>query len=563
MLISKYKENTCFRHIFWLTVVYFAAHWFLLIATGRWWDDWVYADKNWDYLLEVYMQSSLPLHAIINAGLWIFPDGFYRIITFVLFYGGAIFFYKILRKIDLFSEDACFWIASLYVVIPVNDARITWICYGYSLGLFMFWLAFYLGTLWKEYSGAKRILVRILSVYFLLISFDTESIMLMTVLILLYFYYRDLKDGWKWRTICINIKKMILAAVHHIDYLCAPIVWYFGSKLLFPGYGVYGGHSYIPWNGLVGIILNAPRNAYQTFRTILGTYMNLIKTPKVTKIVVLILIVYIVVLLLKKWKGIEYYKETCEKISKDLGLVILGMFIFFIGFFPYGIKRNAAVTNIYVEGRDSLLLGIGVAIILYYGIHIFLRSKINKVAVIILISVGVIHFNFVYLDWQESYYQQLQLQHAIVESDEIKDNNTFLVMYKGAMISSAFYQTNGNSWAATGEQTRYYISGTAELSGLIGMNEDTWMLNAYGMNEYDYRDKTIDGIIFVDYSDISRKTILREKVCELFNKEAFDLWIDEITNIKYVPLTEAESDTILQLYMDGQLNDPMIYEMYY
>ena len=154
-MIEKYKESTAVRQVFWLTIVYVLGHSFLLMATGRWWDDWVYADKNWDYLLEVFMQSSLPLHAFINAGLWILPDGFYRIITFFLFYVGGIFVFLILKKLEFITKEECFWIVALYYVIPINDARITWICYGYSLGLFVYWTSFYLSTIWKEKNTHK------------------------------------------------------------------------------------------------------------------------------------------------------------------------------------------------------------------------------------------------------------------------------------------------------------------------------------------------------------------------------------------------------------------------
>lgn len=562
-MITKYKENIYFRHIFCFTIVYFAAHWFLLVATGRWWDDWVYADKNWDYMLEVFTQSSIPFHAVINAGLWIFPDGFNRILTFIYFYIGAILFYCILRKVNLFSKEACFWITLLYIVIPINDARITWICYGYSLGLFLFWVAFYLGTLWKEYTGKKRIIIRTLSVFLLMVSFDTESIMLLTLIILFYFYYFELREDWKWKEIRDNIKKLVMAVIHHIDYLVAPIVWYVGSKILFPGYGIYGGHSYIYWDDLKEIIINSPRNAYATFKNIWNSYVNLLGNTKVAMIVVLILLIYIACASFRKLKVKSQSGELAESFLKVCGMTLLGIIVFYIGFFPYVVKRNAPIENIYTNGRDTLLLGIGTAVILYYGLRIFLRSKVRQAANIILISVGVFHFNFIYLDWQEAYYQQLQLQHAIAESDEIKNNDTFLIMYKGALLSPTYYQTNGNSWAATGEQTRYYMTTTDMLYGLIEMNEDTWSLNAYGMNEYDYGDKTIDGIIFVDYTDIGKRTLIRQKINELFDKDEFNEWIDDLTNVKYVSLTKEDSDNLLQLYVEGKLNDSVIYEMYY
>lgn len=563
-MLSKFKDDKRIRHIILLTFTYLAAQWFLLVVSGRWWDDWVYANKNWDYLFEVYRQSSLPLHAIINAGLWIFPDGFYTIITFFLFFAGSIVLYNLLGRIECFTEDAQLWITLLYIVIPINDARITWICYGYSLGLFLFWLSFYFAVIWKQAQGKKRVIFRVLSVFLLLVSFDTESIMMLTVLILLYFYYEDLRVDFYCKEVLVNLKKLAKSVIIHIDYLMAPILWNILDKTLFPGYGpLYDGHSDIAWDSLPSIIMNSPRNAWDTLKNIFDSYVNLLKN---SRIVLYFMVVIIVICAIKT--VIDYHKtkgkdESHRFFMKDAIMLILGLGIFFLGFFPYAVKRNSAIWNIYTSGRDSLLLGAGTAILLYYGLSVFFRHRVAKIIMISLVCLGIIHFNYIYLDWQESYYQQVQLQHEIAQNDDIKNNNTFLTMHRGALISSAFYQTNGNSWAATGEETRFYMSGTADLPKLISMTKDSMYLQAWGMKEYECGEKVIDGILFVDYTDIGRKTVLKQKLNEVFDKPSFNKWIDDIKNIKYVALPRKESDNILKLYNSGELTDQMIYDMYY
>lgn len=562
-MIKKLNEGKRIKNYISLTIVYLVSQWFLLVASGRWWDDWVYANKNWDYLFEVFLQSSLPLHAFINAGLWLFPDGFNRILTFFLFYGGSIILYEILGKIECFKGDAKLWITLLYIVIPINDARITWICFGYSLGLFMYWLAFYFAVISREKQGAKGIVYHVLSLIFLLISFDTESIMMLTVLILLYFYYEDLRVDFHWNEVLLNIKKMCRSIIMHIDYLIAPVAWYILDKVLFPGYGIYGGHSYISWDTLPSVILNTPKNAAITFNGIISSYLSLIKESWIAQYSIVIIVgLYVLKMIIDYRKG-RKRTEKDNAYVKYIIMIILGAGIFFLGFFPYAVKHNSAIDNIYVRGRDSLLLGIGTAIVMYYVIKLCLKEHIAKIIMISLICLGIIHFNYIYLDWQECYYQQVQLQHEIKQNEEIRSNDTFLIMYDGDIICSNYYQTNGNSWAATGEETRYYMPGTHALSGLIEMTDDTWSLNAYGMSDYDYGEKVIDGIIFVDYADIGRKTILKQKLNELFHKADFDDWIDEIKNIKFVKITREESDTILNLYKNKELRNKTIYDMYY
>lgn len=563
-LITYIRDYPEIQHILWITLVYFAAHWFLLVATGRWWDDWVYADKNWEYLFEVSKQSSLPSVAILDAGLWLFPDGFYRIFVFIVFYVGAVFFYKILNTVDLFTKKGCLWITLLYIIMPVNDARITWICWPYSFGLFAYWIAFYLSTIWIKKRGKKRIAFRALSVFFLMISFTLESLMLMMLVILGYFCYMELKDDWNWKEVRSNVKKLLKAVLHYPDYLIAPIIWYFGNKILFPGYGVYGGHSYIPWSELISITIYSPYNALVTLCNIINNFVRAALSLRIAILLGLAIIIYFGFVFCNRKKSF-IDRDFEEVFWKNFAYAICGVIIFFLGFFPYCVKRNAAIISTYTGGRDAILLGIGLAIMLYFGLRLVLKNVLVKISYIILILLGIVHFNFIYLGWQEDYYQQLQLQSGIIHNEGILDNNTFLVMYQGQVVCTSFYQTNGNSYVATGEQTRYYISGADSLKDLKEMDENTWYLNAYGMNEYDYTDKSIDGIIFLDYTDLSECALVKEKWDELFNKNEFNEWISEMSqfSMKYIPLSQEESDSIWELYDDNKLTNALIYEMYY
>lgn len=569
-MIATLKQNIKYKHFIALTLVYLSSQWFLLIASGRWVDDWVYADKNWEYLWDVFCQSSIPLHAIIDAGLWLFPDWFYRVVTFALYYGGTILFYKILEDMELFSEDARLWVALLYIVMPVNDTRITWICYGYSLGLFLFWVSFYLAVIWRKKAGWQRIILHILSLFFLLVSFDTESIMIFTLLILLYFYYMDLTKDMQRKGLTIALKKLPRSVLNHADYLIAPIAWYFFDKILFPGYGVYGGHSYVNWNALDDIILFMPRNALVTLKDFILSYVDLVvRSQSAVKGVVISIIVYSAIVIIGIIRN-KYAENSSDSLIKNGIMFLLGCIVFFIGFFPYGLKRDESIKSHFFIGRDSLLLGVGTALMFYYGLMSLFRRHIAKIILLSLIVLGIFHFNLSYIDWQEDYYKQLQFQHEIANNDNIINNDTFLVLGNGKKINTEyFYEYNGNSWEVTGEQTRYYAPGTSSLKSWMDLAKDSPFLAAYAMRNYDYSEKTIDGIVFLNYSEVDRKTVLKQKFNELFNKDAFIDWIDEIENkeIKYTSITKEESNDLLELAMEDDISyeslDNMLWDKYY
>lgn len=549
-LVNKYKTDETFKHILWITVVYVLAQGFLLAATGTWWDDWVYVNKDWNHLLEVYLQSSLPLQAYINASLWLLPDGAYRILVFIYFYVGSLLVYAIMKKIDVFSSEAAFWITLLYITVPINDARITWICYGYSLGLLSFWVAFYLVTLWQGKKGKKAVIMRALSLIVLVFSFNTESIMLMTLIILLYLYYERLKDGWEWRAVGINIKEFFKAVLYYIDFLLAPIVFYFGKHMLFPGYGMYGGHNYVDWNALPGLILHSPIYAAQTLRNLISRYLF----SKRTALIVLVVVVlcYLLASYIRRHK-ITANTEADMQYGEAVKMLLVGMLCFFSGFFAYMIRCNGAFGTAGTSGRHSLLLGIGTALILYYLADIVLRKEMRKVVFVSLIIIGICYFNSRYLMWQEDYYQQLRFQAEVTENQDILDNDTFLeIGYDSPFYN--YHQLNGNSYAATGEETRYYMR-IDLLPDFPDINEDSWYLTADCMRDWDYSpdNKHLDGIILFNNMPISNSEVIKLKLKELFDKEAFNKWIAETRDITFIPVTKEESDAIIEASQDGTL----------
>lgn len=564
-MLKNYTIYEKHRHIFWITVVYLLSQWFLLIVTGRWWDDWVYADKNWEYLYEVMRQSSVPFIAYLDASLWRLPDGFYRVITFALYYAGAILFYFILRRTNIFQDEECFWIALLYVTVPVNDARITWICFPYGVGFLLMWIAFFLTTIWTEKTGAVRVLLRIGTLLILTLAFSClQSTMMMVIPIVGYLCYKELRTNGKLKDAKTIVRNLFASVIHYLDILILPVIWKFGTQWLYPGYGIYGGVYYIGWSKLPSILMNFPQTAYRTFVGILSSYLSILKSSHFLIVAIAFVIIICVItknIYIRNKTDDENYDKS---LKRNIILMITGAIVFLVALFPYAVIRNSVINNIGTRGRDSILLGIGTAVFLYYGLNLILKQKISQIIAISLIVAGVVHFNFMYLDWQESYYQQIQLQHGFADNKEIEDNDTFLVMSKGGIISTCFYQTNGNSWVVFGNQKRFYMDGIKDLKILFKESEHTrWYLNAYMMNEYNYGERIIDGIIFVDYPNIDRKTIFKQKLNECFDKSSFNIWLDEIKNIKYVPITKNESNKIKRLYLNRKLKEPLIYDLFY
>ena len=257
---------------------------------------------------------------------------------------------------------------------------------------------------------------------------------------------------------------------------------------------------------------------------------------------------------MKRSKVIED-DNAVRSFRMDIFLLILGAFTFYIGLFPYLVNRGYDIPTTMEYGRDSLLLGMGCSILIYYGVQIFLNNWIREFTLVLVVTLGIIHFNFAFSTWEESWYQQLQVMDEIANNQEILDNNTFIVVYNNA-ITTRNYQTNGNSWAVTGDQSRFFLNGVDEIKYLVDRENNSNIENdGYMMNDYDFSDTTIDGVLYVNYTDITATTVLKEKWKELFHPDEFQNWIKEQKNITYYSVSQEESDAIIHAYCDGILTN--------
>ena len=562
----KCSKDINIRNIVIISIVYFAAHWFLLVATGTWGDDWAYADKDWTYLYEAMRQSSVPLDAYLAASTWLFPDGFNRVLVFGWYYLIALLFYFIVRKMECIGENASLWIGCLFCIIPVNDARIQWINYNYAVGFAFFLLGIYIAVINLDRKSKKYRVLRLLSLLALFVGYSfLQSTMVYAILLVCYLGYVELKNEWKWGEIGANLKKLSGVVIRNMDYLLEPVLWYIGDKLLFPGYGGYEGVYSVKWGSVLGILVNSPYCFYKTIRRMLSSFDKTLSISAVTPVLLIIGIAgYYTYLFANRAKKNSTSSMDKEKKRISFIMIIVGAIISFFGYFPYVVKIGSAIVleNDYTAGRHTILLGMGVAIILYYAVDIIFRDHISQAIFISVIAMGIVHFNCVYMDWQEAYYQEQQIEHEIVQNDRILSNNTFLVVLNNEVHHSVYpFRFNGASWAATGDKKRIYLIGASELERLRDLNDDTWYRSAF-ITDYEYDDGSLDGIIFADFTRIDRGDIFRQKFNELFDYSEYSSWIDKTKSIQFVPLTKSESDGLVDLLYEGKLDDELIVDMY-
>lgn len=529
-----------------LSLICLITHGLLLIISGVWWDDWtLWTSRSITELADISSQGGGdPLTPFIRYVFMCMPDGVYRIIIYILFWLSALLFYHILSHISLFSTIDAFWIAAIFISIPVNDAKATLICSTYTIDLFLFLFAFNLLITVQEKKFRYSIVLRVVSLLLFFHSYFTESLLVFMSVVWIYLFY------YHWnKNIEKNIfKKILIYFKSNWDYLVLPFVFFFFKNIFFTPYGAYADYNKVTIDSILYAVIYMPFSATKTFLKICLNYFNYISIISIITIVI-ILIGYF----LFHRKSIH---NSERKLFFSMKMAILGIFIFLVGIFPYIVVRNGnSLTSIGVDSRDTILTSFGISIFIYYMINMLnIPSVIHNCICIMIVMLGSLFFFNAYLNYQEDWFQQLELRAELIKNESYKNNNTFLCDFtnESPCRGTRFYSLNGLSYSVTKKKDKLFMNGISDLS--YGTHFNKIYLEHYNMDEYDSFDTTIDGVFLIDNQPISNLDLLKMRFNEVFNYDEFLRTISDKKNVKYIEISSKMSQYIYQSYANSELN---------
>jgi hypothetical protein len=172
----------------WLTALVFYTiswGWSLIRPNTLYWDDWAYIyNRPKTYLNEIFLKTGLPpWRALIDQELLGIGYWTIRLLTFIMFFAAGLFLFEILKKTPFISLAQSRSIVLLFLIFPLNHARVPLVMFGYTTSYFLFFLAWML--LVKRSSW-----ISFLSAYVCFIwSFMTHSFLTFTLLPILHFAY--------------------------------------------------------------------------------------------------------------------------------------------------------------------------------------------------------------------------------------------------------------------------------------------------------------------------------------------------------------------------------------
>ena len=536
------------KQILYLILIYSLSQIILCFISGQWWDDWVIWCSSAETTKDFFRSNGLPWEAYNLFSVMCIPKYGYKIVVFFEYLIGGILFYGILRTLNFFSDQDAFWITTIYMTVPVNDARITLICYGYSLSLFLFLMSFFIISRNRNKASKYYIPLRIFSVLCLLYSYTMQSLLVFTGLIWLYQLYRLFTESY-----CKKPINLILNCIReNADYIISPFLFFILKSIFIKPYGHFEGYNNVSLNTLCIGLVSFPKAAVQTLITITTGYCNKINIYTLSLIVIC---AGTYLCISKRKKSTEYPKTD---LKHSLLLFVLGVAVYSAGIFAYIVVRNGgALDSTGVGGRDTMLAAFGISISVWAIVNILrLPKKLQELIFIAIIVLGIFHFNDAYLNYQEDWYHQQEFAYEISKNEELAESDkTVLCVFSdpSPVGATRFYTLNGMSYRITGKMDKFYFSSIEDLKFGVRFNE--YFKHGWNADDYDYYDTSIDSVLFINNYPVDNIKIVKLRINELFNHPVFEQEIADMSDITYVKTTENTSDKIYDAFNNGTLDE--------
>lgn len=531
------------------------AHGYMLILTGTFWDDWgSYYHDSASWWRGAWEQGA-PWWAALVEMMWKLPDfGYrwlgYRWLAFVVFMLTSILVYIILASINYIGKKDALYLSILYTVLPINDARVVLINSMYIGSLLLFFIAFYLFLRWiKEPSKIRKRFLRIIALFTFGVSFITNSLLVFYGIVLLYLFYIEYHDKKKIAMATIQLFK-------YVDFIMLPIVYFIGTRIFFPTYGRYLNYNKVT---IKSVIIAACKVPSICMKQIALIWYNIFKPIVPSTILLITTCGLIIFAIIKTYQFIWNEKKTTienfvRKIKEKtkLGNLLLGILLFALGIYAYIVIRGASLAVVGVGSRDTLLLGIGFAFILYYFFEMLLQSVVIKRCVGVLICFFcIISCNLHYMNYQRDAYWQEVLIDKLRVNNQIREvtNILFLSDDASGISGTRYYSLNGDASVAYGDQTRFFMNGYKDLS-LLGSEDIKLLVEEYGgglMRDYDTTYDKLDGIVEFN-CDITYVDCLKLKCQEMLNDSKYRKSLRQMGTLSYYPVDSFEAKKLLEGY---------------
>ena len=197
--------------------------WSLLRPNTLFWDDWETIFGRSKFYMWRYVRSAgrPPWSDVLETYLIPFGTWTVQVLTFILFFASGLVIFQILRVFSRLSISKVNLIVLLFLVLPVNHARISLVVFDYTSAYFLFYLGWFVLV---RYKSTKSF---VLACVILFLSFKTHSFLFFILLPFLHF-------AWLNKPELMDFKKLNRRHLQVVVIAALPIIYVVARSLFWP-----------------------------------------------------------------------------------------------------------------------------------------------------------------------------------------------------------------------------------------------------------------------------------------------------------------------------------------
>lgn len=401
------------------TLLYVLSYGFcFLFLNAYFWDDWFSKSlpksvekKNWRSQGFPPWDSFVPIDLLDRNPVMI------RLVVLLIFFACGWFVFQILQKVSFLSTTDSRLVTLLFLVMPINSARVALDNFHYSFSLFTFYFAWYLLV------TKRKFVMKVLSVPLFLFSFSTLSFLVLLMAPAAHYFALNCSLYGKHQLRRYIGPSLLL--------LLTPLYWLFTKAVFAP--------------------INVLEEYYKPEFS--GTLRGLLLISATTSLSI--------------WAIRRHGISIPSKFVK----VALGMQLIALGSFPYITSGRLVDISEWMinfvprhsdwDSRHQLLLGLGFSLIVV-GLFSGGDSIINKRGVYSLIcSCVALNFTFMHSYWLD-HRKQTEIIEVMAESSAIKDGavimfNDLTTTYNARGRKYRWYEWHGMMLRSFGDTKRSVV----------------------------------------------------------------------------------------------------------
>ena len=214
--------------------------WSLLRPNTLYWDDWadVFQQDNFYFLQRSADSGRPPWEGLVDGLLLQFGPWSIRILTSLIFFIVSFFLFKNLISNLVLTKHQIKFLTLLFLLVPVNHARISLSVFQYTMSYFLFYLGWFVLVRYKSTKGF------VLGCVMLFLSFKTHSFLFFVLLPFLHF-------AWLNKIELLAFKKLNHRHLQVAVIAVMPVAYILLRELFWPPTGAWVGYQKPSIDGLI------------------------------------------------------------------------------------------------------------------------------------------------------------------------------------------------------------------------------------------------------------------------------------------------------------------------